>query len=802
MIQNYLKIALRNLSKHRAFSFLNIFGLAISMSVCLLLIMLIKDAYSFDRFHPEGARIYRLLTEAQRKDGHSESYATSPFPAGQSLRENYALTELWTPIVRMGGDELISDEKTFNFDGLYADPGFFDMFGFELEHGNVLESLESPYSIVLTKELAVSMFPNENPMGKILEINNFGQPFRVTGVLKAFPGKTHFEFNILASLATQLAEEKRPERRQVSTNWVNYYSTFNFVRLAPGANRSAAEQALANIAQNQYANLELESRDAGYRFTLQPLAEITPGVDLSNTMGAGMPIFLIWFLGILGSAIMLSACFNYTNLTIARALTRAREVGVRKVLGANRMQVFGQLVGEAVVTSVLALGAAYLMMKLLKPQFERLSITESLDVRIQEDWQLFAIFLTFAIGVGVLAGLLPALTLSKTKPIAVLQRLQNIRFMQRLGLRKMLLTVQFTLTLIFLITMTIAWRQSEHAISVNFGFDQTQTVLVQLQGQPFDRISSALGQVAGVEELSGISIPMGTWRDYGDDVRTDSVPEKTGVRQYFVDHQYLPQFDLPLAAGENFPTNPAQQQEVFAVVNETFVQRFKLGEPQSAIGKGLLVGDSLRLIVRGVVKDFPFKPAIYKMEPLLLRYNPEELGVLNLRLAAGNAPATFQKLENEWKRLVPNTPFQAEFFDETARSNFSEAMDLVRIVGFFGLMGMIIACMGLLGMAIYTVETKAKEISIRKVMGANARDLSYLLSKGYLWLLGISILISTPVTYFIGSKMLDAFSSRIPMSPWLFLPGILLLLLAAGLAVGSQTFRALRSNPVDQLRSE
>lgn len=802
MIQNYLKIAIRNLRQHRTFSFLNIFGLAISMSVCLLLIMLIKDAYGFDRFHPHADQIYRLLTEAQRKDGHSESYASSPFPVGKSLLENYALTELWTPIVRMGSGEMNFGEKTFNFDGLYADSSFFDMFGFELEHGNSRESLKSPYSIVLTQELAESMFPNENPVGKILEINNFGQPFRVTGVLKAFPGKTHFEFSVMASLATQLAEEKRPERRQVSTNWGNYYSTYNFVRLAPKADPSDAEKALAIIVQGQYADLELESRDLSYRFSLQPLSEITPGVNLSNTMGQGMPVFLIWFLGILGSVIMLSACFNYTNLTIARALTRAREIGVRKVLGANRTQVFAQLVGEAVVTSVIALGVAYLMMKLLKPQFERLSITESLDVRIQEDWMLFAIFLAFAIVVGILAGLLPALTMSRTKPITVLQRLQNIRFIQRLGLRKMLLTVQFTLTLIFLITMNIAWQQSKHAIAVNFGFNQPQTLLVQLQGQPFDRISAALGQVSEVEEFSGISFPMGTWSDYNDDVRSDSVPEKTGVRQYHVDHQYLPQFDLSFVAGENFPNNPAQSQEVFAVVNETFVQRFKLGDPHSALGKGLVIGDSLRLIVRGVVKDFPFKPAVYKMEPLLLRYNPEELGVLNLRLAAGNTPATFQKLENEWKRLVPNTPFQAEFFDETARSNFSETMDLVRIVGFFGLMGMVIACMGLLGMAIYTVETKAKEISIRKVMGANARDLSYLLSKGYLWLLGIAILVSTPVTYFIGCMMLETFSSQIQMSPWLFLPSILLMILAAGLATGSQTLRAIRSNPVNQLRSE
>lgn len=802
MIQNYLKVALRNLRKYRTFSFLNIFGLAISMSVCLLLIMLIKDAYNFDRFHPDSERVYRILTEAQRKEGRSESYASSPFPVGKTLSENYAQTELWTPVVRMGSGELKSGEKTFNFAGLYSDATFFQMFGFQLENGVAMQALESPYAIVLTHELAMRIFPNENPVGKTLEVPGFAEPFRVTGVLKEFPGKTHFEFTVLASLATQLAEEKRPERSQVTGNWLNYYRTYNFVRLAPGADNSAAEQALADIAREQYAGLELESRDAVYRFSLQPLSDITPGGNLSNTMGEGMPAPLIWFLGVLGAVIMLSSCFNYTNLTIARALTRAREVGVRKVMGASRMQVFGQIISEAVVTSCLALVAAYLMMKILKPQFDQLSITESLDMGIREDWQLFALFFAFAVLVGVVAGLLPAFTLSKTKPIVVLQRLQNLRFMQRVGLRKVLLTVQFTLTLIFLITMTIAWRQGEHAISVNFGFDHPQTLLVELQGQPFNRVSAVLGQVSGVESLSGISMPMGTWRDGLDDVRSDSVPEKTGVRDYFIDHNYLPQFGLTILAGENFPDNPAQKREAFAIVNETFVQKFKLGNLHEVVGKNLLVGDSLNLIVRGVVRDFPFKPAVYKMEPLLLRYDPAQLGVLNLSLAGGNIPATFQKLEAEWGRLAPNTPFQAEFFDETARATFSEALDLVRVVGFFGFMGMVIACMGLLGMAIYTVETKAKEVSIRKVVGANGRDLTLLLSKGYLTLLGIAILISVPIAWFLGTQMLQTFASRISLSPVLFLPGILLLLMAAGLAVGSQTLRALRSNPVAHLKSE
>ncbi|MBL7827138.1 MAG: FtsX-like permease family protein, partial [Saprospiraceae bacterium] len=483
-------------------------------------------------------------------------------------------------------------------------------------------------------------------------------------------------------------------------------------------------------------------------------------------------------------------------------ITRLREMGVRKVMGANRTEIFGQILVEAIITSLFALVLGFFMMLLLRPQVGRMSIAQTLDLSITSFGQLALLFLGFALVVGLVAGIIPALTLAKTRPIAALQKLQNLRLMQRVGLRKFLLATQFTVTLIFLMLMTIAWRQGNHAISVNFGFDQPQTLLVQLQGAPFDRTAAALGQVAGVEKLSGISIPMGTWMDNSDDVRTDSVSEKTGVRDYYIDHNYVPNFHLKLLAGENFPDNPAQKNEVFALVNETFLTKFKLGEAHEAINKQLLIGDSTRLTVRGVLADFAFKPAVYKMEPLLLRYNPTELGVINLQLNAVTAIETREKVETAWKRLYPNTPFEAEFFDDTARGVFSESLDLVRMVGFFGFLGMALACMGLLGMAIYTVETKAKEISLRKVMGATGRDVVFFLSKGYLWLLGIAAAIAIPVVFLAGSQILAFFSNSIPMSPLLFLPGMLLLITAAGLAVGSQTWRALRANPVDNLRNE
>lgn len=802
MFQNYLKTAYRNILRYKAFSFINLFGLALSMSVCLLIIMLIKDAYSYDLFHPKSERAYRIITKPDRKNGRSETYAPSPYMVAKTLADDYTQVELWTPLVRNFSGALQYGEKSFDFNGLLTGPSFFEMFGFELEQGSPAEALESPYSIVLAHELAERMFPNENPIGKALNIPGFAAGFRVTGVLKPFPGKTHLEFTALGSLSTQLAEEKLPGADNVTGEWRDYYSVYNFVRLKAGVDKSAAELALADIANTRYQGLELESRDRGYAFALQPLGDITPSMPLSYSMGNGMPVFLIWFLSALGLAILLSACFNYTNLAIARSFQRSREVGVRKVLGAAKGQVFWQFINESVLTALLALLLAYPLMKLAKLQFARLSFTEFMDIDMREDLALFGLFLAFAGIAGLMAGLLPALALSRTKPMAVLQKFQNATIIRKIGLRKVLLVVQFTLALFFLIIVTITWRQVSHAMAVNFGFGQPSTLLVNLQGQAYGKASAALSQVNGVEQVSAISHVMGTWQDGSTDVRTSEDSEKTGVRHYFIDHQYLNHFGIKLVAGEDFPENLAQQHEHFAIVNETFARQFQLGSPEEAIGKPLLLGDSTQVAVRGVVKDFPFKPAVYAMEPLLLRYDPAQLQVLNLRLDAKNIPARLVALEKAWKELDSSTSLDASFFDETVRENYSNILDLARIVAFFGLMGMVIACLGLLGITIYMVESKAKEISIRKVLGARAGDIVLYLSKGYLLLFAIAVVIAAPASFLVGNKLLQAFADRIAWSPMLFLPGVLLLLAFAALTTGSQTVRAALSNPADSLRSE
>ncbi|MCC6723183.1 MAG: ABC transporter permease [Saprospiraceae bacterium] len=803
MFQNYLKIALRNLVQHKAFSFINVFGLALSMAVCLPIIAIIRDAYSYDKFHPNGGRIYRILTEAQRKDGGSEPYATSPYLVAKTLTEDYDQVELWTPLLQSLNGVARSEGKELpDIQGLYTDGSFFKMFGFELAAGDPATALDEPWSIVLTQELAEKFFKDENPIGKEIEMPGYNGRFKVTGVLKKQPGKSHIKFEALGSIATHIYLEKQPNGWNITGDWLNYYGSNNYIRLKEGADPKNAALALAAIAKANYANLDLESRDAGYHFELQALSDITPGRLLSNSSSGAPPSIFLWFLTALGLIIILSASFNYTNLTIARSLLRTKEVGVRKVLGASRGQVFAQLTGEAVVTSLLALVVAFGLFKVGKLYFNW-GIFADIQQHIgKEEVALYGWFLLFALGVGVFAGALPAATLSKTTASQIFQKLQNLRLIQKFGLRKTLLGFQFTITLLFFFMMTIVGKQMDHAITNTYGFDRPQTLLVQMPQQDYGKLAAAFSQEKSVESISAISFPMGTYTDRSDDVRSDSITEKTGVRNYFIDHNYCKQFDLSLLAGEDFPENPTQQRELFVLVNELFCKAFKLGSPAEAIGKSLTLGDTALVTVRGVLKDFRFKPANYAIEPLMLRYDPSQLAVMNLQIAGNDLPAAMLGLERVWKQVEPKRPFTAEFYDETVRQVYAEVVTLSWGAGFLGFLGMVIACMGLLGMAMYTVETKAKEISIRKVMGAGARDVAMMLSKGYLLVLAIAVAIATPIAFFLGNQLLQHFDQRISWSVLLFLPGVLLLVVVAGTAIGSQTVRAALANPVKSLRME
>ncbi len=801
MLTNYLKLALRNLAKNRLFSAINIFGLALSMSVCLFILLLIQDAYRYDTFHPDSERTYRINTEAIRKNGNVESYASSPYPLGTALTEGFSQVETTCRMVRQFNGEANSGGKIMGLNGLFTEPSFFQIFGFSLLEGDAATALNEPFSIVLSQKSADKFFPRESALGKTLDIRGYGA-FKITGVLAPSPGKTHLEFEVLGSASSMPALEASAAMPEITDDWNNYYTTYTFIKLRPGASPEQTSKAIEAIAQAEYGNRTLESRDGSYRFPLQALGGITPGPMYSNNMGKAMPAMLLWFLAALGIIIMLSACFNYTNLTLARALTRAREIGVRKVMGASRKQVMGQLLSEGVLTSLLALAGGWLLLKLVQPAFNSLSFTQSLDVAVQEDGSSLLWFVGFAIAVGLVAGLMPALAMSRIQPVSVLRKLDGIRLFKRVGLRKVLLVSQFTISLVFIIMITVVSKQVTYVINMDYGFNSAQILNVELQGQPSEKIINALSQVPGVERISAASHNMGTWEDFSNDIRCAPDGEPLAVREFVVDKNFAENMELSFVAGENFPANPVAGQSSFLIVNENFLEKFKLGSPADAIGKQVIMSDSTRLTLRGVVKDFLFKPAAYALEPMMLRNNPEEFRLLNVKIAGGDPTATLVALQRAWAQVVPERPMESEFYTQTLRDNYAEFKDMLAIVGVFGLLGIIIAALGLLGMATYTVESRAKEVGLRKVMGASVQDLALMLSRNFLILLGIAAALAAPIGWFLGGQFLNIFAFRITLGVGILIPGVVLLFFVAMLTVGWQTLRAARKNPVGALRSE
>lgn len=519
-------------------------------------------------------------------------------------------------------------------------------------------------------------------------------------------------------------------------------------------------------------------------------------------MGKALPEAVLWFMSVLAFVIILFAAFNYTNLTVAKAMSRMKEIAVRKVAGSSRRQVFFQILTESILTALLAFAVALILLQWLLPQFASLSFISGANIRFNIDLPVILLCMAFAFFIGIIAGIIPASILSRIQPLMLMNKLQSLKIFRHLGMRKVMLIIQFMVSIVFVVMVTITYRQMQHAVNINFGTHQTHIFNIHLQGQDYALAKDEFSKVNGVENISAVSNLMGTYSDMSDDVQINKDKDPIPVREYFTDENYISNFKLQLLAGKNFSSNPAQQHERFLIVNEKFIADFKLGTPQQAVGKTIIVGDSLMLTVQGVVKDFLYKPAEYSLEPMMMRYDPDQWQILNMNVTSDNTIQTVAQLETVWKKLDPHHPFQGKFYDKEIQSVFSDMKDVIWMVAFIAFIGITISCLGLLGITIFTIQSKAKEISIRKVIGADALSIAKLLSKNYLQVILIAIVLAIPVSYFLGYTLLQAIRQHITMTAFLFVPGIFLVLLLSAFTIAFQTIYAVFSKPVKSLRTE
>lgn len=802
MFKSIVITALRNVFRNRTFSLINLVGLSVSMSLGLLIITIVQEAFTFDNFHPKGDRIYRVNTRALRTDGGIEPYASVPFALGHVLKEDYSFAEEVVRFNRRLSGDAIYGNVNVPIRGLFTDPSLFRVFNLPMAKGDPGTALNEPNSLVLTSNAAQKIFGNADPLGQTLTISGYGE-FQVTGILAPLPGKTHLEFEVLGSSAILPALEKSGVIGPTIDNWNNYYSGYVYFLLKEGHEIGEVEEALKTVASKYYANLELETRDKGYEFYTMALSEITPGPELSNNMGNGMPSMVVIFLSVLAAIIMLMACFNYTNLVIAKSLARAREIGVRKAIGAGRFQVFGQFIGESVVFALIALGVSYLLFLFLKPAFLQLHLAQEFETDLPENFALYFSFIAFATFVGILAGLLPAGYLSAFKPVSVLKD-GGTKLVSRQALRKSLIVVQFALSIGFIIIVLVIFNQVNFMLGKDYGFNEKDILNVRLQGVPFEKLANEVRGLPGVVQVGGVSHRLGTWADRSSDYKKSLEDEAFVMRDFVVDENYIDNLGLTFVAGGNFDASAGASNKGKVILNEKALERFGISDPASAVGQAIVTDDSVLLAVIGVVRNFHFRPMNYEIGPLALRYDYQELGFLSARIVPERKAELITAIEAVWKKIDPVHAFDARMMDEEIDGAYTDSglVDIVKIVGYISFLAVTIACLGMLGMAMFATQTRLKEIGVRKVMGAGSWDVVFLLSRGFLILIAIAGCIGTPLGYFLGSTLLSNYAYKAPISVVILFSGLALMTLLGTLTIGSQTMAAARRNPVDSLRYE
>ncbi|WP_223833899.1 ABC transporter permease [Spirosoma profusum] len=797
MIGSYFKTSRRSLVRNKLFSFINIIGLAVSMSVGLLVIAIVTDLRSYDDFHEKKDRLYRVVTTYQPAGQSPMKMASTSVKIGNMMRKNVAGVEDVT-VLRTGfsGDATVG-ETTLPLDAMWADASFFKVFNFPMLDGDPTTALKEPYSLVLTEKTAKKLFGDVNPVGKTVRFDTL--QYKVTGLLKDVPKLSHIKFSALISFAT--ADIKFGKGDPNFYNWNNIWQNYVYLVLPKNTNPQTLQANLDNLNRQENAKLEHVTMNV----SLQPLKEIALGPKHSNQIGPTTEPLIAWVLIGLAFIIILSACFNYTNLSIARSLRRSREVGIRKVIGALKGHVLGQFMAESVMVALLALVFSFALFLVLRNQFTALDphISDIFSLELAPELMLY--FVTLAVIVGLLAGFFPALFFSRINAIQVIKDVSVLKVFKRVTMRKVLIVIQYTFSLIFIATTLIGYSQYRGFLTFDLGYNTENILNIKLQGNKGSLLAKELAQIPEIRGISKSLMITSLGSAHGTNIKYKDPNDSTMVWLNMVDEQYLPLHKHKLLAGSNFRLRPKQGEESEIIVNQQVLKRFNIAKqnPEKALGEIVTV-DGKKLDIVGVLKDFHYGTMENKIEPVMFRYTAEpDFGYVNVGITSTDLPATMAKIEDAWQKIDKVHPLEAKFYDDQIEEAYSQFSVMIKIVGFVAFLAICIAFLGLLGMVVFTTETRLKEIGIRKVLGASEEGLIYLLSKGFLGLLLLAAIIALPATYlFFDQFVLTNFAYHQPIGLSELLMCVLIVMLPACLLIGWQTIKAARKNPANVLKSE
>lgn len=806
MFRNYLKIALRNLRKYKAISFINLFGLTVGLTCCLLILAYILNEVGYDKQQPFADRTFRLSRSFHNDQGVQSLHlgAIAP-PFGPYLKNEFPEIEKMTRLLPNGTTSFVyNDNKFYETKVFFADENLADVFKIDMVKGNPHKALEAPFSVMITDEVARKYFGNEDPMDKLVKLDN-NLPCKVSGVFKPFPSNTHLHADVLVSFNT-LKDSTIYGEKNLMTNWGNN-SFLTYVVLPKGHNAKKLEARFPAFIDKYYHFPQEPAGFVGSKTThlyLTPLTDIHLRSHLDYEAEENGDIKRVYIFSIVALFILLIACINYMNLSTARSVLRAKEIGIRKAVGAERKEIILQFLSESILLSWVAILLAFGLTALLLPWLNSFS-GSGLSIGLLLRWGvLLPLFLTPFV-VGALSGIYPALFMSSFEPVKVLKGLFKVG--GNLSLRKALVVAQFAVSIVLIISTAIVFKQLRYMQEASLGFNKDQVITMlntAAFGNNFESFRNELLQNPGIKDVSRSSrIPSGRLLDaQGIGVPAGDTMKmlQLDVKYLSVDYNFIPTYGMKLVAGRNFSTAYATDSTNF-VVNEATASAIGFKTPQDAIDKPIQYGGQKGKII-GIVQDFHFESMHQKIPSLIMAVFPNQYGRISVKLAGGNVSAPLAAVEKTWKKFLPEVPYDFNFIDEKFAKLYESEQRQKTIFTTFAGIAIFIACLGLFGLSAFTISQRFKEIGIRKVLGANVSTIVTLLSKDFLKLVGIASLIAFPLAWYAMSKWLDDFAYRIGIPWWIFLAAAVVAGIIAFLTISFQAIKAATANPVKSLRTE
>lgn len=810
MLKNYFKIALRNLAKNPGYSFINIFGLALGITAFILILLFINHELSYDKYHEESDRIYRVSREWFNRDGETSLHLGHVAPPFGPLMKDEFDAQIEYVVRFLGRDPLISyEDKHFEESNFYfVDPEVFKVFSWDLIAGDPETALTSPDGIVINERTALKYFGTTDAVGKALMFNMDGTefPLQVNGVMKDIPRTSHFDVDILASMLPVIQFYGGPEA------FMSNYGSNNFSTYFLLAENTDAEELesrfpdfIDKIFPREQFNAEFDASD-GMALHLMPITDIHLKSHLDSEIGNNGNIEYIYIYSAVALFILFIACINFMNLSTARSAKRSNEVGLRKVMGAQRSSLIRQFMGESFLLAFFGLIVAIVLVEVALPYFN-IFVDKSLDFNFLTDIQWILTLLGVVCVIGIVAGSYPAMVLSSFQPATVLKGSYKARNSHQL-FRSVLVVVQFTISIGLIVSMGIVYSQLDYLQSKELGFDRNNIAVMSVAPgieSNYVNIRDLLLEQPGVVDVSMQSrVPSGRLLDSQDgtaEVNGEMININFRIADIHVSHNYLDLFGIDMVAGRNFDINLASDSSEAFVLNEIAIKRLGYSSNEEALGKQFNYGGRQGFII-GVVEDFHFESLHQGISPMVFVISQGRNRTIAVKFVASFKDETMAFIEDLWGTYRPNYPFDYFLVEDYYTNQYESEAKLGETFSYFAVLAVIIAMLGLFGLASFTAQQKIKEIGIRKVLGASVSQLVTLMSTSFARLIFVSFIISTPIVWYGMSNWLNSFAYHESIPIWVFLAGGAIAFIIAMLTISYQAIRAALANPVESLRSE